>query len=220
MKILAKFTATMRNAFLAAVFLLPLSSIRAQLFEGKVTYMFEIRNGDSNNIPDSVFNMMYKDAPNITYTYYYKDNRFKAVTGYNVANIQIYEPSENRIYYYTEGSEVAFWSEWDEETKMEKLDRTETILGIECSGIVLRTKESETTIYHVQKYTLDAPKVKEANTWGKFLEATGSVPLKYIIKGDGAQHITVLTATEITEENLSDEFFKIPKFKHVMKRPF
>jgi len=198
-----------------------ISSIgQAQSFEGKITYRVEIKNADSNKIPDSVFNIMYEGAPTVTYTYYYKDNRYKSVSDGEIKTVQIYDPSENRIYSYTEGTEVAFWSEWNKQTTIEKVDKAETILGIECSTIIMRTNNSETTLYYPLNYKIDILKLKEANAWEKYLKVAGTAPLKYIISGGGAVHVTVLTATAVTEEKLDDDFFNLPKFKQILKSPF
>lgn len=201
-------------------FLIPTSNVRAQFFEGNVTYLFEIRNGDPNTFPDSLFNLMYKDAPVISYTYYYKDNKYKSLTNSDTKRVQIYEPSENRIYSYTEGSEFAFWSEWDNKTTVEKLDKVDTILGIQCSAVILKNSHSETTLYFPSAYRVDTSKFNEFNAWENYLRIAGSIPLKYIIRTNGAAHVIILTASAITEEKMEDDFFRIPKFTQIMKSQF
>ena len=52
------------------------------------------------------------------------------------------------------------------------------------------------------------------------MREAGSIPLKYVIKGGPAKHFIVMTATEVKEEKLADDFFKLPKFKQTMKSPF
>ena len=211
------------RVLIVSLFLILTSSANAQFFEGNVTYAFETRNGDPNTFTDSLYNLMYKDAPAISYTYYYKGNKYKSLTSSDPKRVQIYEPSENKIYSYTEGDEVAFWSEWSKEAKIEKIGKTETILGIECSAVLMKSTNIELTLYypnHPAVYKIDASKLNETNAWEKILMATGSVPLKFIIKNAEALHVIVLTATSITEEKLDDDVFAIPNFKQVIKRPF
>jgi hypothetical protein len=54
--------------------------------------------------------------------------------------------------------------------------------------------------------------------WDSFV--AGSVPLKLVIKGGGAFHAVVLTATSVKEEKLDDKSFYIPKFKQIIKAPY
>lgn len=215
-----RFRKLIQQALLISTLLIPSSNILAQHFEGKVTYTSELKNTDSSGIPDTLFDLMYKDAPVVNYTYYYKKNNYKSVSEEGLKSVQIYEPMENRIYYYKEGGEFAFYSDDGEVTGIEKLDKTETILGMECNAIKIRTGNSEVTFFYHSSYKIEGSRFNETGAWEKYLNIVGSVPLKYIIKGNGAPHAIVLTAISVKEEKLADDFFRIPKFKKVMRSQF
>jgi hypothetical protein len=210
----------LRGLITIIILTLSLSGL-AQTFEGKVTYKLEIKNADPN-LPDSVFKMMYAGAPETTQVYYYRDNNYKSVTeGQPVKSFQIYEPATNRTYGYTDqATDIAFWSEGSSVTTIEKLDVKGRIMGIPCSAVLMKTGDSQVTLYFNAKFKVDIKKIKEDNSWEKYLREARAIPLKYIIKGGPAKHYIVLTATDVKEEKLTADFFNLPKFKQTMKSPF
>lgn len=211
----------LRNKGLTVFILLILSfNALAQTFEGKVTYKTEIKNADPN-LPDSIFNMMYAGGLELKQVYYYKDNKYKSVTeGQEVRSIQIYDPVTNRMYVYTDGADMAFWSEGNNIVTIMKLDLKEDIMGIPCSAVLIESSNSQMTLYYSTRFKVDVKRIKEDNFWEKYLRETEAIPLKYIIKGGPAKHYVVMTATEVKEEKLADDFFKLPKSMQLMKSLF
>jgi len=206
---------------LTTIILLTLSlSGLAQTFEGKVIYKLEIKKADPN-LPDSIFKMMYGGALEMKQVYYYKDNKYKSITeGQEVKSIQLYDPTTNRTYGYTDGTEMAFWSEGTGATTIEKLDLKEDIMGFSCNAVLIKSNVSELTLYYSSKFKIDLKKIKEDNFWEKYLRITEAIPMKYIIKGGPAKHYVVMTAIEVKEEKLTDDFFKLPTSMKLMKSPF
>jgi hypothetical protein len=219
---LRRLTKLIQKGLLLGAFLVPSCSVLSQTFEGKVTYIFKLKNGHPSAIPDSIYNLMYNDseAPIISYTYYYKANKYKSVRNNDEKSVQVYEPTKNRIYSYNEGDEFAFYSDGDQATAIEQIDETETILGMECKAIKITSMNSEVTFYYPSNYRIDTSTFTETSVWETYLKIAGSLPLKYIIKGNGAPHAIVLTAISVKEEKLADDFFRIPKFKQIMKSQF
>lgn len=210
-----------RTRELTTIILLIISvSALAQAFEGKVTYKTEIKNADPN-LPDSIFRMMYAGGLELTQVYYYKNNMYKSETeGLEVKSIEIYDPVTNRIYGYTDGAPVAFWSEGSGTWTIEKLDLKEDIMGIPCKAVLIKSGVSQLTLYYGSKFKIDAKHFKGDNFWEKYLRETGAIPLKYEIRGGPAKHYTIMTATEIKEAKLPDDTFKLPTSMKLMKSLF
>ncbi|MFO0332673.1 MAG: hypothetical protein ACK514_15115 [Bacteroidota bacterium] len=211
----------LRTKALTTIILLTISfSGLAQIFEGKVIYKMEIKNADPN-LPDSIFRKMYAGGLELTQVYYYKNNMYKSETeGLEVKSIQIYDPATNRTYGYTDGADVAFWSEGSGTWRIEKLDLKEDIMGIPCKAVLIKSGVSQLTLYYGSKFKIDAKQIKGDSFWEKYLRETGAIPLKYVIKGGPAKHYVVMTATEVKEEKLPDDIFKLPTSMKLMKSPF
>lgn len=194
-----------------------------QDFQGIVTYKFEIKNPMPDRILDSLFISRIGGKSTMTQIYYYKDNKYKSVIK-ETKTVQLYDPKTIRLYNYKVESDTATWSDGtkyiDKIVEIERIDEIENILGFDCQAIRIKSKMGETVFFFSNKYKLDAEKFKghKYGFWEDYLKETGALPLKFVMKT--AFSYIISTAIDIREENLSDNIFELPKFKHLTKNPF
>src|SRR5690606_3153162 len=96
------------NKYTAVVILLAssISSVLAQSFEGKITY----ENTYTSNIPNATseqFNQMMGTVQE----YYIKGSKYKSITNGSVSKMQLYVPSENKLYSQLAVSDTLLWSD-------------------------------------------------------------------------------------------------------------
>lgn len=212
----------MKPTFLALLVLLA-TGVFAQSFEGTVTYRMDVKNPMPDRVPDSLFYASIGNLGSITQVYRYKGNNYRSDIKETEA-VQLYDPKKKRLYSYKEGGDTTMWSDatkyMDELVEIRPLDETETILGVECKAVMVKSKFAQTTYYYSDKYKMD-PKRFEGHTyglWEDYLKETGALPLKFVVVSPFTN--VVSTAVDIKEEQLADEFFELPKFKQVIKNPF
>lgn len=181
-----------------------------QSFEGKITY----QNTYISNIPNATseqFNQMMGTVQE----YYIKGNKYKSVTNGSVSQMQLYVPSENRLYAQLAVSDTLLWSDGssnpNEPLSYEiKQDQAE-ILGYTCDALIVDTKMGKITYYFSEKIKLD-PRLYEAHkygNWALMTGQTGSLPLK--IEIETLQFTLVSVATEVKKMELEDSFFDLPE---------
>lgn len=200
------------NKYTAVVILLAssISSVLAQSFEGKITY----ENTYTSNIPNATseqFNQMMGTVQE----YYIKGSKYKSITNGSVSKMQLYVPSENKLYSQLAVSDTLLWSDGssnpNEPLSYEiKQDQAE-ILGYTCDALIVDTKMGKIIYYFSEKIKLD-PKLYEAHKYGNWALLTGqtkSLPLK--IEMETPQFTLVSVATEIKEMELDDSFFDLPE---------
>lgn len=119
------------------------------LFEGKVTYQYQITNPNPGLISDEEF---YQSMPNegkSQFVLYLKDNRYR----YEYSDrIEIYNPSMNQVAVVAlkNSDSISFYpvnSVDDSIKKISKLEITESVLGYTCNAIEVRSKWETRTFY-------------------------------------------------------------------------
>lgn len=151
----------------------------SQSFVGKITY----QNTYTSNIPKATseqFNQMMGTIQE----YYIKGSKYKSITNGSVYQMQLYVPSENRLYAQLAVSDTLLWSGGDSNPNEAlsyaiKKNKAE-ILGYTCDALIVDTKMGKITYYFSEKIKLD-PKLYEAHKYGNWALLTGqtkSLPLK------------------------------------------
>lgn len=182
----------------------------SQSFEGKIVY----QNTYTSNIPNATseqFNQMMGTVQE----YYIKGSKYKSITNGSVSQMQLYVPSENRLYMQLAVSDTLLWSDGNsnsnEALNYEIKKNQAEILGYTCDALIVDTKMGKTTYYFSEKIKLD-PKLYEAHKYGNWALLTGhakSLPLK--IEMETPQFTLISVATEIKEMELGDSFFDLPQ---------
>ncbi len=198
----------------------------SQDFEGIIEYEVMFKNPMSDLVSDEDF-FEKLGFEKITQQYYYKGSQYKSVIK-ETGLTQHYEPKKQRLYSYVEGQKTASWTDVtkavlmqsaDEETNIvtiEELDLVDTILGVPCKSIRVSTSMMVTTYYFSDQYKVDYQRFKghKYGAWEDYLKKACTLPLKYESIVMGLMH-TESIAVSIKEKALSDEVFKLPKFKKV-----
>ena len=183
-------------------------------FEGVVNYKLEIKNPSPELISDSLWTA--RVGKTISYhKYYYKGSNYKNVI--DDKELQIYKPKSNEIYNYRIDNDTIFSNTLNAEKSIdslksiEKVDKTELILGYECHKLIFKGKLTETTYYYCADLKVPATNYVKHHygNWYEYLKETNSLPLKIVVKNKFL-HME-MTAVNIEPKILSIAEFKLPK---------
>lgn len=214
-----------RFFFIFMIVFLKLQINAQTTFEGFIAYKNELLSPNTQVISDSLYQEKIKPSfggvPYFVQKYYYKGKYYKSVMTINGANIlQVYNPNDLKLYWWSEKSEDATYVLSDEKNdeikEIKKLDDEETVLGEKCKKLTIIGTNSITTYwYSPNKYKVNYEDYKTHNysNWNEYLKLTGSLPLKYDVRTK-TLHI-LSTGIEVKSEKIEDSFFDLPKFKNV-----
>jgi hypothetical protein len=191
---------------------LPLFAV-CQSFEGMITYEMEAHNPMPDQMTDEEFNAEMGGNLKHVMSYYYKEDKYKSVLEETQATV-LYEPTEMKIYSYTVGQLEGGWFDAKKGVEIQeiiKLEEIDTILGIPCQAIQVKSELMTVTYYYSAKYRVEYEKFKghKYGFWEAYLKETCGLPLKSVSKMPFF-HIS-LTATDIQEMELDDAIFELPK---------
>jgi len=198
-----------------------------QTFEGWITYKVEALNPNPKMIPDSTWQNGIKEQFGergyIIQKYFYKKDRYiSEIDAGKETGFQAYNSKDQLLYSWQVNSDTAvtvdsreFMDELVEITTSEALD---TIMGISCRSILVKSKMGQITLWYNNAYfKMDASMYKghKYGHWEQILKKIGCLPLKMEQKSYMG-HI-VQTAMDYKEESINDNKFNIPKFKTVIE---
>jgi len=203
---------------LLSFFLLTSTVLSAQSFEGKITY----QNTYTSKIQD-VTNDQFRGMMGSVQDYFIKGAKYKSVTNGSYAQMQLYIPSENRLYSKLSVTDTLMWSDGnsnlDEAVSYEIQKSQVEILGYKCDALVVVTKMGKATYYFSEKVKVDPELYKNHHygNWGLIISQTKSLPLK--IEMETLQFTMVSTAVEMKEMELENSFFDLPNAP-IKKSPY
>ena len=196
------------------------SQVSGGLFEGKVTYIYQILNPNKLLVSDEDF---YNDMPNggrSEATLYIKGNRYRWEYS---DRIETYIPKKNQIailskrkkdsIYYAYGN-IAF----EPLTSIKKSELTKQLLGYELSAYEVRTKWDHRTFF----YSPNALKTKKSiwrnhkyNYLGDFISKSGSFPM--IIHQKSMLGNWKMTVSKIEPMPIQDSVFNLLHRSHGLR---
>lgn len=200
-----------------------------QDFEGWITYKIEALNPNPELIPDSAWQqaieVQFGARGHMLQKYYYKKGQYTSeITIGDMTGFQTYNAKDKLLYSWETGSDTAITVDsrrnMDALTGISDHDAVDTILGIPCRSVIVKTAMGETTLWFNSDHLRMDPglyKGHKYGNWEEILKRTGCLPLKMETKG-GMSHL-VQTAIGYKEEPVGDKQFAIPKFKVVLKNP-
>jgi hypothetical protein len=205
------------SIFMTLILLIQLDVI-SQDITWKVKYAIAIVNPDPKHFPDSLFNMMYSDGLVSEEVHYFKGKYHKSIKQTERTNmVKLYAPAEDRMYTFIEGSDIGYYEEFNQSITIDRISNTDTILGYACNAVELKKENGKEIFYYSPEFLIKT-KMKGARCqWQRVIQLTHSVPLKYSFEQVGAPFNIVMSATEITREELDDSFFKLPEFSQQIK---
>ncbi len=217
------------KVFCLLFFILISHSIAGQNFEGSITYKIEAQNPNPEMITDSMWQQGMKEQfgerGHMLKTTYYKGANYLSEIDAGLSNgIQAFNPKDGLIYSWQTGTDSAISLDskksLDAFESITPVEGTETILGIECKGVLLKSKLGQMTLwYNPEHFALEADLYKGHiyGHWEQILGELGCLPIK--IEQQGFAGHVVMTALSFKEEKLNDEKFEIPTFKEVSPSP-
>lgn len=213
----------------ALLLLISFSTSFSQSFEGWILFKMEMNNPNPKLIPDSTWQKLAKEqfGPRgyASQKYYYKNDKYLSeIETAKSKGYQVYNPKDKLLYSWQMNSDTAITVDsrkyMDEFVEFVDGTDTETILGIPCKTIVLKSKLGEMKLWYNSNYLKVDPKLFKDHTYGHWAQIIGKIkclPLKVEQKAFMA-HI-VQTAMEYKSEPVSDTQFALPAFSFVMANP-
>lgn len=179
-----------------------------QSFEGIVKYSISYQS-KSNKISSSQFNNLLGTKQ----VYVLKGGNYKSAFNGSFMKLQIYRNDENRNYNLTAKSDTLYYEDYiknkDKALSYEIKKNQDTIMGIPCDLIIVKSKKSKSLIYFNSDYKVNPDLFKNHNyaNWYYIVSKTKALPLKTITETE--QFIMTSIATEIKPMQLNDNVFEI-----------
>lgn len=199
-----------------------------QTYEGWITYKMEMENPMASKITEEQWQEITKEKFGekgyIEQQYFYKEGNY---TSHMIAarkGCQTYNPDDGLLYSWEENSDTAITV--DSKKYMDKFDEivdakgTDTIMGIVCKSVIVKSKMGEMTLWYNSDYFKMDATLYEGHIyghWEQILNKIGCLPLKMNHKAF-MMNMTQ-TMIEYKEEAVDDITFEIPEFKVVIENP-
>ena len=219
----------MKTNFLTLLFCAMSLALCAQSFEGTITYKLEAQNPNPKRIPEDVWNegikQQFGEKGYLLHEYYYKNNLYSSsIEANNEKGYQSYNPEDYLLYSWTEDGDTAITVDtrksMDEFVKFISNKETDTIMGIPCNSIILKSKMSTMTLwFNADHFKMD-PTLFEGHLYGQWqyiLEKLECLPLK--IHTEGFMVNMTQTAIAFEEKTIDEAVFRIPEFEEVIANP-
>jgi hypothetical protein len=198
----------MKKLTLLSCLLLVVIKLNSQSFDGLIRYSNNYDSKD-NNISSEQFNYLLGTKQ----IFAIKSGNYKSVFNGKFIKLQIYRSDENRNYSLTAKSDTLYYEDYskniDKALSYEIKKNQDTILGVPCDLIIVKSLNSTTSIYFNSKYSVDPEVYKnhKYGNWHYIISKTKSLPLKIINETD--KFIMTSGATEIIPMKLEDNVFEI-----------
>ena len=214
--------------FLLAFFVCSVSA--AQTFEGWISYKIEPLNPSPELIEDSTWKAIVNEKIGeigfITHKYYYSNGKYiSEIIAGSEAGYKAYNPNDSLIYSWKKNSDTAISVNskmyLDEFIRISDYGSTDTILGIPCISVLVKSKLGEMIIwYNKDFFKLDKQYFTDHKYghWNEIIKRLECLPLK--IQQYGVKPFHLQTAIGYSTRKLDDRVFEIPEFKAIIQRPF
>jgi hypothetical protein len=196
------------NKLLFLIILLNYSHTFSQSFEGELTYEVTYISKSSNVASNQLNYLMGTEQ-----LYSIKKGNYKSVFNGFFMKMQIYRNDENRNYSLTAKSDTLYYEDYsknkDKALSYEIKKNQDTIMGIPCDLIIVKSEKSKTLFYFNSDYKVNSELFKKHNygNWYYIISKTEALPLKTVIETE--QFIMTSIATEVTPMKLNDNVFEI-----------
>jgi hypothetical protein len=200
-----------------------------QTFEGWITYKVEMAIPNIGIFPDSAWQQMLEEQLGERgyglQKCYYKKNKYRSeLDAGKEKGVQLFNPKNHLLYSWKLEEDTATTIDTrkyiDKFKEFVPSELTDTIMGIPCKSITLKSSMGKMTIWYNSDYFKIAPDSYKNHVyghWAKIIEQTGCLPLKI------EQNVFMMKMTQTTieykEMPLSDKLFELPKFKKVLTSP-
>lgn len=192
------------------VILLTVGNINAQSFEGVVLYQnkYQSKSPDvSNEQLTSNFGSKQKELISSTGDY-------KNVFNGSIIKEQLYKSDENKAYTLLASSDIWYYEDYgknkDKALSFEFSENADTILGLNCNVINVKTETGYIKFFFNDKYKIE-PELYNKHLYGNWyyiISKTKSIPLKVIY--DTPKFTMISEAVSVEEQELDEADFRLP----------
>jgi hypothetical protein len=179
-----------------------------QSFEGEIIYSNSYMS-KSPGLSDDRLRMLLGDRQE----YYIKGSQYRSVTNGGIVELQVYEPRTNRVYNQRPGNDTLYWIDAaanpDVVVSWTVRRNADTVLGIPCDVMVIKTNNGSQTVYYSSRYRADTVGFKRHRfgNWDLVTSKCGALPLKSILENGQFRMESVATAIKPME--LADTVFAL-----------
>ncbi len=217
------------KVFLTLLFSFSIYLLCAQSFEGTITYKVTMGNPNPEAMSDEDWNTIMKEQLGergyMVQKYYYKGNRYMSeIDAGQQLGYQAYNHEDSLIYSWAKDTEEAVTldsrKQMDKLTEISEGTGVETIAGIECKSIIVKSGFGTMTLWYNSEHLQVDPSLYKGHVYAHFEQITdkiGCLPL--MIKQEGLMGKLTLEAMEFKAEPVDDATFEIPSFKSVTPNP-
>ncbi len=200
-----------------------------QDFEGSITYRMTAQNPNPEMLADSVWQQILEERlggnGGVIQKYYYKESNYMSeIQSKNEAGYQVFNPKDSLLYSWHKNSDTAITVDsqkyLDSFVEILTSEEKDTILGIPCKSIVVKSKMGKVTLWYNSDYLKMNPEFYQGHIyghWTQILEAIKCLPLK--IEQSGFMSKTTQVAIDYKSEKVDDAQFKLPSFKEIIVNP-
>ncbi|WP_124980489.1 hypothetical protein [Nonlabens xiamenensis] len=189
----------------------------------------EVLNPNPEMIPDSTWEegikSQFGEKGYMVQKYFYKRGNYIAeIEAGESKGFQAYNSEDGLLYSWQDKSDTAITLNskkyLDELIEIIDSEETDTILGIPCRSVIVKSKMGKMTLFYNSDYLKMDSKFYEGHKyghWEQILKKIGGLPLK--MEQKGLMTHVVQTAIEFEEISIDDKKFEIPTFKEVIENP-
>jgi hypothetical protein len=185
-------------------------AINAQSFEGVILYQNKYQSKIPNVSNEQLSNSLgSKQKELISSTGDYKN-----VFNGGFIKEQLYKSDENKAYTLLASSDIWYYEDYgknrDKALSFEFSESVDTILGLNCNVISVKTETGYIKFFFNDKYKID-PELYNKHLYGNWyyiISKTKSIPLKVIYDTPGFTMIS--EAVSVEEQELNEADFKLP----------
>ena len=205
--------------YIMIAFIFASVSAFSQAFEGGILYMNSVKS-KNKKITDAQYTQMFGSQ----IEYFIKQGNYKYLSNGTIAQCQLYNNKENKVYTKLANSETVYWNDAavDSEVilKSEVKKHSTVILKYLCDELILTCKSGVRKYYYTPQFVVN-PVLFANHKYGNVYEVyktSKSIILKTIIETPDCVMETV--ATQIKKKVLDNKVFYLPPTVKAVKSPF
>src|SRR5690606_4487651 len=138
----------------------------SQSFEGKIIYQ-NAYESKTPGVGDEQLNLLMGTLQE----YVIKEGNYKSIFNGQFNQFQLYRSDENKLYNKFSNAEALFWSdgtiEGEKVVDLNIIKNKETILGIDCDELTMKTTKGVYIYYYNAKYTIN-PELFKGHLFGNW----------------------------------------------------
>lgn len=192
------------------VLLININSANAQSFEGEILYNIKYHSKSPNITDEQLGKNFGTEQKELIAT----NGDYKNIFNGNIIKEQLYKSKENKAYTLLTSSDTWYYEDYginkDKALSFEFSEGVDTILGLNCNVISVKTETGYIKFFFNEKYPID-PELYNKHLYGNWyyiISKTKAIPLKVIYDTPG--FVMISEAVVVEDKKLSEINFKLP----------